>query len=340
MKLTARQVPDFLASPGKTPFTLIYGADEGKNRETRNRLLKSLIRLPADSMSLIHLRQEEIISEPSRLFEALSSLSLIGEAPVTLIEHATDKLTKYLKEALATPPCANALIVTAGELPARSSLRLLFEKDKRATALACYRDDDKEIRRKIAERFRQEKIAYDRSGIDWLVAEFGNDSAVTQSEMEKICLYLGEGGKLTLDDAKLLTGGNTADYFDELCTAFYLKKCESFLAICEKLFLTGENPVVASRALARHGESLMQGVILKSQGISDEALIKKLRIFWKQEKMFLKKISLYDPQKLSSLLGDMLALEMKLKRTSSPSLVFYQQCLSLMTDKTSLQACV
>ena len=68
-------------------------------------------------------------------------MSMTGGRRVVRVRGAADALTKTLDAYLEDPSPDSLILIEAGELQARSSLRKLAENHVRAAALACYRDE-------------------------------------------------------------------------------------------------------------------------------------------------------------------------------------------------------
>ncbi len=331
VKLTPQQASNFAAATRDMRGILLFGPDEGLARERIKSILKSRLEHPEDPLSSHSLPADKVNSEPSLLFEALSSITLMGIAPVVTVEHATDKMTAHIKSVLATLECANFFIVCAGELGPRSSLRMLFEKEKTLAALGCYHDDAKELLLFIRKTLDEHKIKYEADAPKYLSSCLGNDRGVTRSELEKIILYLGEEKYLDTHTCRLLTGSNTEASLDDLCTAVLEGKCEETVSLSTLLVAEGSPPISQIRALGRHIERLRQAQSLIKKGISAQDAMKSLKppVFYKHQPVFSRHISRLSEETLSRMNAMLLGKELQMKRNSANPLLGAHALLSL-----------
>jgi len=332
VKIAPRDIAAFLASPKKAKAVLIYGPDEGLVAERGKALLSKLLANPQDPLSKIHLSQDKIFSQPTLLHEALASMSLLGEPPVVVVQHASDKLSGILKDAFKHGGEQNHLIVCAGDLPSRSSLRDLFEKEKMLAAIPCYRDEGASLEQVIQGALRGKKIIYDRDTLIYLVGQLGNDRSITRNELEKIDVYLGEERTLTLETATLIVEGNKNISPDDLCHAVAEGKTSLIPSLLQSLFADGHNPIALTRWVSRHFEKLCTAKSFMLQGIPADQAIERLRppVFFKYKPSFKKQLERLTEQRLSRNLASMLEMERKLKHSGDQE-IFFLQSLTLLS---------
>ncbi len=147
MKLKPSEIAAFLRKPSDSaPAVLIYGPDEGLVRERTQMLGKAVAGDLKDPFRVATLELSDIKDDPARLHDEAQALSMIGGKRVVLISGATDALGapmgKFLEDCDATKGAPVSLvIVSAGDLGPRSSLRKAFEDAKLSPAIPCYADD-------------------------------------------------------------------------------------------------------------------------------------------------------------------------------------------------------
>ncbi len=317
MKLTKRDIAAYLAKPAvQHRAVLFFGPDEGQVGLYRKQVLSTLLKNPADAMAVTHLAADKIASDPSILFQALSAMSLLGDAPIIIIDPATDKISSIIKDALSMPECQNFLVLCAGELTPRSSLRMLCEKEKAIATFACYRDEGADLQRFLDQELRQRGIRAERDAVNYLSVHLGNDRAVTMQELQKIETYLGMEKTLRLEDVVRLVGGNDNFSIDELCLALGNGQYGVVSSLTQKLLDEGTNAVTLLRLSARHFERLKSARLLIQQGKNTEEAMDMLKppVFYKSKPAFKKQLSSLSTEKISRALALLLEAEMHIKR--------------------------
>lgn len=331
MKLNKRDMPGCLATlPKNYRAVLFYGPDEGQVALYRKQLLSILFPTPEDSMAIVPLASEKISSEPPLLYEALSSMSLLGAAPVVVVNPATDKVASAVGESLSMLECQNFLILCAGELSPRSPLRALFDKDKKLASFACYRDEGRDLVRFLEQALQAKGIRAERDAISYLSSQLGNDRSVSMQEIEKISLFLGEETYLSLRDAQALVGGNDNFSLDELCLALGNMNYAAVFSLTQKLLAEGINGVTILRAASRHFERLKEAKYKMQEGKGAEETMDALRppVFFKAKPDFKKQLSMLSSHHILRACALLLEGEISIKRGKDAE----SACLQTLTQ--------
>lgn len=143
MKLSARDTRAFFAEPDLTKAgVLIYGPDAMRISLIRKDLARTITGHGGEAeMRLIRLSAAEARKDPAQIADASRASGFFPGQRVVLVEDAGDGLAKPLAETLdGWQPGDAFLLVTAGQLTPRSSLRKLFETAPNALATAIYAD--------------------------------------------------------------------------------------------------------------------------------------------------------------------------------------------------------
>ena len=133
MKLAGREAARFFAKPDPSVTgILIYGADAMRVALKRQDIIASLIGPSGEEeMRLSRIPAAELRKDPAMLSDALKAQGFFPGPRVAFVEDAGDGLTAAIKSALLDwQPGDAQIVVTAGQLAARSSLRKYFETHK------------------------------------------------------------------------------------------------------------------------------------------------------------------------------------------------------------------
>ena len=141
MKLTAQEVGRYLKKPDpKHAGILLFGADAMRVALNRQDLITALIGPDGNSeMRLTRIAAAELRKDPATVIDAMRASGFFAGARAVFIEDATDTATPVLTAALADWVEGDAqIIVSAGNLTAKSSLRKLFETSRTALCIGFY----------------------------------------------------------------------------------------------------------------------------------------------------------------------------------------------------------
>src|SRR5258705_335999 len=80
-------------------------------------------------------------------------------------------------------------------------------------------DSARDLAAVIRETFAAHHIAASRDAVEFLVGHLGGDRLLTRSELEKLTLYAGNGGRIELTDAQAVVSDNAALSLDDAVLA-------------------------------------------------------------------------------------------------------------------------
>ncbi len=208
MKLSTRDAPAYFAKPdpGKAGL-LIYGADAMRVALRRQEVIKALIGPEgADEMRLTRIPAADLRKDGALLLDAIKAQGFFPGPRVAFVEEAGDGLSDVIGTALSEWQNGDAtLIVTAGQLAARSKLRKLFEDAPHAYAAGIYDDPPgrAEIEAALAAAGLR-NVPQDAMGALTALAR-DLDPGDFRQTLEKVALYkLGDDTPLTPDEVALM----------------------------------------------------------------------------------------------------------------------------------------
>lgn len=260
MKLTAREANGYFAKPdpGKTGL-LIYGPDAMRIALKRQQVIAALIGPNGEEeMRLARLPASDLRKDPAALMDAMTAQGFFPGPRVAFVEDAGDGLAKVIGTALEDWRAGDAqIIVTAGQLAARSALRKLFENHTNAYAVGIY--DDPPSRAEIeAELSRAGIAAPDRAVMDDLTAlSKALDPGDFRQTLEKIALYkLNDAAPLSSADIAACAPTSTEADLDDVINIVAEARSGEIGPIMSKLQAQGVQPVGLCIAALRHFKTL------------------------------------------------------------------------------------
>lgn len=320
MKLNARQAERFVQSPDpEVRAVLLYGPDSGLRRERSATLLGKTVADPTDPFAVSELTAGQLVDDPARLADEAAALVFGGGRRFVRVRDAGDRITPVVKDFLADSPGEAFVVIEADDLPARSSLRKLFEADKHAAALACYHDDSRSLEAVVQSFFADAGVGITREAVGFLAAQLGGDRELTRRELEKVLLFKGTGdGEVTLEDAETCVGDSALLSLDDVALATGAGNVTALERALARSFSEGNSPIGLLRAVARHFQRIH--AVAGAAGPVDEAM-KRLRppVFWKTAGAFKAQAEAWRPAQLVRAMDKLLDTEAACKRTGAPA---------------------
>jgi len=327
VKIAAKDIDAFIKRPAGPALraVLVYGPDRGLVAERAATLARGVVEDLQDPFRVVQTTGAQLVADPARLADEASALSLTGGRRVFWLREAGDGLAALFKEFLANPPGEALVLLEAGDLPARSSLRKAFEAaGPGAAALPCYRDETRDLTGLVREMVAAEGLSISRDALQALALFLGGDRQLTRREVEKLILYKGaavEGGEIDMADLRAVVGDVSAYALEDIAFAVGAGDMAGLERLLARAFAEGLQPVSVLRQVARHFERLMLAGAHIAAGLADQAALAKLRppVFWKQRGAFAAQARAWRPAALKSALARLIAAEADCKTTGLPA---------------------
>lgn len=321
MKLNYKSVDTFLKNPdAQYRAALVYGPDAGLVRERATLIRKAVLNDAADPFAFVELSESVLLADPVRLSDEVLSVGLLASKRLIHIRDAGDKVAKIVQEAAPSLHKDVFLLISAEELSSRSPLRLFFESDAACAALACYRDEIRDLQGLIQQTFSTAGIAADRDVVDFLAQQLGNDRSVTRQELEKIVTYCGSDKILSMEEARALVDYNRDTQADDLVHAAADKDIRTLEAALSANLRDGAQPVAYLRALQRYFNRLYYIKSCAAQGRSVDAVIAELKpkVFYKNVPVLTRHANHWSLEQLVKALKILIAAELACKTSDLP----------------------
>ncbi len=309
-KLDARRILSFLADPGPCRAALLYGDDAGLVRERAEALQRAVLGGAMDDpFRLSDLTREEAARSGVLAGEA-AALALTGGRRVVRVRDATDAHAAGLKDALAVRG-DSLLILEAGELTARSKLRVLAEAAPEMQAIACYRERGEELAATIARLLREQGVQADPAALSYLAARLGEDRMLLRRAVEVLALYVGAGGRVDEEAAAACVAEGAALDLDEALMAATMGDAAAADAALDAAFAEGANPVMVVRAALRHVQRLHEAV-----AAGGNAAMLRPPVFFRHKSAFDRALRLWSGAALEAAGAALLEAERRTKTTA------------------------
>jgi DNA polymerase-3 subunit delta len=315
--------------PPQVLAILVYGPDAGHVAETAKLLGESVVDDIKDPFAVVNTDSDKLRRDPASLIDSAMAFSMTGGRRLVRVRNATDALTLLIDELIKLPAIEAKIILEAGHLDSRSKLKLLFERNEKLGALACYGDQGINLEYFIKNTLGDNKINATKDALDYLFAHLGNDRQHTKNELEKIILMVGGGGKLNLEDAASSVGDAGAMVLENIAFSAGSGDLKALTISLQRAGEDGQNPVAILRTTINHFQRLYNTVGLMDDGVIIAAALKTLRppVFWNRQKEFEQQTKSWRLKKLETALRRLHQSELECKTTGMPQMAVCAQAI-------------
>ncbi|MBL4813157.1 MAG: DNA polymerase III subunit delta [Rhodobacteraceae bacterium] len=260
MKLSAREANNWLRKPDPASAgLLLFGGDPMRVALRRKEVITAMIGPQGEEeMRLTRMSAAQLRKDPALLDDALRAQGFFPGPRAVLVEDATDGMTKQIGAALVDwRPGDAQIIVTAGALAARSSLRKLFEAAPNTVSIALY--DDPPSAEELAGLLNGAGLANLSDDARTGMTDFSRslDPGDLRQFIEKLSLYkLGDTSPLSADDLTACAPLSSEAAMDELILAVAGGAPDKVGPLTARLTAQGTTPVSLCIMLTRHFRSL------------------------------------------------------------------------------------
>jgi DNA polymerase-3 subunit delta len=322
MKLAWKQIEPFLKSPDpKARAILVYGPDEGLMKERVAMLGKHVAPDLSDPFNVIVLNSDHLTEDKARLSDEANAISMMGGAKLIRVERAADKISSVFKDYLENPSEQNLVIVEAGDLSPRSSLRQLFEKSKNAAALPCYVEDERDVSNFVRKMLADEGYSISHDALTLFSSSVVGDRMRVRSEVEKLLVYMyGDKKNIDFDDVRNCSVDSGVQSMDDLVYSVASGNASEAMRVYEKLLSEGVQVVTILRTIQNHFNRLHFARVLIDNGRNLDEAVKTLQppIFFKLEREFKGQVSKWKNDDLLKVMGRIMDLEAQSKKSGFP----------------------
>lgn len=316
-KLDARRVEAFLSDPRDCRVVLLHGDDPGLVRERAERLARSVT--GGDGMRLVEVPRDGWRDSGLLAAEA-ASMPLTGGRPLVRVREAGDAFAPAAKAALAGPG-PGLVVLEAPDAQARSKLRTLLEPAPAAAVIACYRERGADLARSIGAVLGELGVSAEAAALEWLAQRLGEDRMLLRRELEKLALYVGEGGRAGAEDAVACVAEGSALGLEEALMAAMSGDVATADRALETAFAEGANAVQVVRAALRHVQRLHLASLAVAAGAAPGAALDGLRppVFFRHKPALERALRQWRPEALEAAGAALLDAERRSKTTGVPS---------------------
>lgn len=260
MKLSGPAANGYFRNPDKAHAgLLIFGADPMRVAGKRQEVIAALVGPKGDEeMRLTRMSGPDLRKDPAILNDAIKAQGFFPGHRVAFVEEATDGLSKVIDAALGGWQAGDAqVVVTAGQLTAKSALRKVFEAHRNAVSIGIY--DEPPSRDEIEQTLRDAGLEIQsRDVMDALfVLATSLEPGDFRQTMEKVSLYKrGDPSAVSVADIMANAPQSAEVDIDDVLEVVATGQADKLGPVLRDLYAQGVAPVTLCIGAMRHFRQL------------------------------------------------------------------------------------
>ena len=316
MKLTGRDAQAYFRRPDTSRAgVLMYGEDAMRVAHRRKEVIDALVGPKGEEeMRLARMSGADLRRDAPMLMDAIKAQGFFPGPRVAFVEDATDGITDAIASALNDWRGGDAqIVVTAGQLAAKSKLRKLFETHREALAIGIYSDppgrDEIEAALRKAGLEQVDRTAWDALEGLARALEPGDFRQI----LEKVSLYkLGDSTPLTAEEVGALAPASVEAELDDILNVVAEGRREEIGPLVQRLAGQGVAPVTLLIMAMRHFRVLY--ALASAQG-GPQAGVQRLRppLFGPRRDRMLRQAQGWSADNLEAALGMLMDTDLPLR---------------------------
>jgi DNA polymerase III subunit delta len=278
MKIAPRHIANFLTKPpAEIAAVLFHGNDSGMISERAKQFAHLFSDNLDDVFVVTRLTGDMLSGESGLIADSAATVPAFGDRRLVLVKGRGTELLESCKLALAKPLADTIIIVEASETTAKHAIVKLFETSKTAASIGCYADNSSDIRALATNIFAADQVTTTRDALDIIVERLGGDRASSRSEIAKLALMAGPGGKLDADDVRIALGDSVLLAIDDIADALASGAVGRLQQALQKAWYEDANAIMIIRGCQTYFRQLSLASHAMAAGQSAQNAIRNLR---------------------------------------------------------------
>ena len=307
---------------------LIFGADPMRVALKRQEVIAALIGPEGEGeMRLTRMSGGDLRKDASLLVDTIKAVGFFPGPRVAFLEEATDGLADTVARALKDwKPGDAVIVVTGGNLTAKSTLKILFEKHPAAVCIGLY--DEPPGREEIEDALKKAGLRdIDRDAMtDLNTLARALDPGDFRQTLEKIALYkYRDDTPLTPADVAAMAPATIEAEVDDLISAVADARANAIGPLFRRLEGQGTLPVTICIAALRHFR-ILHAAATDPQGPA--VGIQKARVNYKQKDAMGRQAGQWGTRMLEQSVAILLETDLTLRSSSkAPGMALMERAL-------------
>jgi DNA polymerase-3 subunit delta len=322
VKATVDEIARMPARIDKLAAALVHGEDHSLVRETAARIAHVVVSELSDPFRVVVMEADAVARDAAQLNDELAQLAPAGDRRLVWLRSATDRHTALIEETEAfTGASAPAfLLVEAGALAWRSTLKAVFEGSRSALSFACAEGAGINA---LLRDFAVRGFKLDADAQALLLDRVGSDHGLARQALEKLALFKGEPGPVTRADIVSSVEDAELGAAEDVVDAALDGKLDALERALVRARAAGTNSVTLIRAAQRNCQRMDLVLRSAASGRGLEEAVGNLRppLPFSLRRTFASRCSGWTTRALERAMTLLLDAEVKCKTTALPDTV-------------------
>lgn len=277
MKVKPYQI-NALSSQIKSSYkaALVFGTDPSVIQDTAEQIARYIVPSLKDDFNVIKVFQSQLKEHPSLLTDEGNALSFMGGRKLIWLKEADTHATEAVMDFTRFVKTDSFLLITTGNLTKSAALRVQSEENPLILAVACYTDDEKNIKNNVLTTLKNNGYTISPEILSILCQRMSENRLAVKSELNKLMTYLGDRKTITNTDIDTVISVTATASIDALCQQAAGIQFEKTDFLYRQLLQAGESPVTLIRYLIAYFNNLLLGIHLIQKKVPLETIFKKI----------------------------------------------------------------
>ena len=301
----------------KVKKILFYGENEGyKNQIINNFFIKKF------SDNFEKYDENQILNNYEDFFSSLLNKSFFEKDKLLIINRASDKILKLVKEISSKDINDVTLIINSAILEKKSKLRKFFEKEIDAICVPFYNDENKTLISLAHNFLKDKKISLSQEMINIIVERSSGDRRNLYNELIKLENYQKNGQKITIEHILKITNLAQNYSVSELVDNCLSKNLKKTTKILNENNYSSDDCILILRSLLIKAKRVLKIKESLNNNINIEQAISYFKppIFWKEKEFVKKQIFAWTLENIQKLIYKINNIELMSKKNNINSL--------------------
>ena len=292
----------------KNNILLFYGENLGLKND-----FKKKFKLNNVNAAVVRFTQEEVLKNQNYFIENLLNMSLFNEEKIYFIDQVNDKILGLLEN--LKDKIDNQKICLFGEiLDKKSKLRSEFERSKELGIVACYNDNEINIKKIILERLKGYE-GLSTMSINLIIENSNLDRAKLNNELDKIETFF-ESRKIINSELIKLLNINENDNFNILKDAVLTGNNKNTNKLLSDTVIENDKTFFYLNSINQRLFTLNELFSIKHKSVDQALSNLKPPIFWKDKPHVIEQARKWNKKKIKNILRKTFDLEIEFKSNS------------------------
>ncbi|GAA5415568.1 uncharacterized protein YqeN [Paraliobacillus ryukyuensis] len=247
----------------------------------------------------------------TKIVVASNPVFLTAKPDKSGVTHQLDNLLQYAMN----PVDYSVLVLIAPYEKLDERKKLTKALKKNATVIECDPVRDWDMDKWMDHLAKQLHIGIEKAAYDVILQEVGSNLMLMEKELEKLAIYVGEGGTVTVDTAEMLLAHQSANTSGlKLVDAVIAKNLAKALRIYQDLARMNEDEIALVALLASQFRTINHVKTLKKTGYSQKQMAQQLKVHPYVIKMAMTRENYFSREQLEGILNQCAITDAQVKQ--------------------------